>query len=101
MAEVYYCGFAPHNPLGPVNTIVSAHVAAASPNFVALEICTYPPEWTRGLVSEPVELADGYLELSDAPGWGVELDLELCRAHPYRPHALPARRHPSGAVADW
>jgi galactonate dehydratase len=101
MAEVYYCGFAPHNPLGPINTIVSAHVATASPNFVALEVCLYPPEWTRELISEPLEFADGYLELSDRPGWGVELDVELCRVHPYEPHKLPILEHQSGAVADW
>jgi galactonate dehydratase len=101
MAEVYYCGFAPHNPLGPVNTIVSAHVGMASPNFVALETCLYPPEWTRELLMEPLRIADGYLELSDAPGWGIELDVELCRGHPYRPYKLPLLRHPSGAVGDW
>ena len=101
MAEVYYCGFAPHNPLGPVNTIVSAHVGMASPNFVALETCLYPPEWTRNLLSEPLAFRDGYLELSDAPGWGVELDVELCRAHPYAPYKLPILEHPSGAIADW
>jgi galactonate dehydratase len=101
MGEVYYCGFAPHNPLGPVNTVVSAHVATASPNFVALEVCLYPPEWTRDLLREPIEFVGGYLELSDAPGWGIELDVELCRAHPYRPYTLPILRHPGGAVADW
>jgi galactonate dehydratase len=101
MAEVYYCGFAPHNPLGPINTIVSAHVGMASPNFVALELCLYPEDWTRALLTEPLELAGGYLQLSDKPGWGVELDVELCRAHPYRPHKLPILRHPGGAVADW
>jgi galactonate dehydratase len=101
MAEVYYCGFAPHNPLGPVNTIVSAHVGMASPNFVALETCVYPPEWTRELLTEPLRIANGYLELSDAPGWGVELDVELCRRHPYRPYKLPLLQHPSGAIGDW
>jgi galactonate dehydratase len=101
MGEVYSCGFAPHNPLGPVNTIVSAHVAMASPNFVALEICLYADEWTRDLLTEPLHFADGYLELSDRVGWGVELDIELCRGHPYKPHRLPILRHPSGAVADW
>jgi galactonate dehydratase len=101
MAEVYYCGFAPHNPLGPINTIVSAHVAMASPNFVALEVCLYAPDWTRDLLSEPLEFVDGYLELSDRPGWGVELDVELCRRHPYAPHKLPLLRHPGGAIADW
>ncbi len=101
MAEVYFCGFAPHNPLGPVNTIVSAHVAMASPNFVALEICLYAPDWTRELLTEPLAFTDGYLELSDKPGWGVELDFELCRAHPYKPSKLPLLQHPSGAIADW
>jgi galactonate dehydratase len=101
MAEVYYCGFAPHNPLGPVNTIVSAHVGTASPNFVALEICMYPPDWARALLTEPLEFQDGYLVLSDEPGWGVELDVELCRAHPYAPYKLPLLEHPSGAIADW
>jgi galactonate dehydratase len=101
MAEVHYCGFAPHNPLGPVNTVVSAHVGMASPNFVALEVCVYPPGWTRGLITEPLELRDGYLALSERPGWGVELDLELCAAHPYRPYKLPILEHPSGAIADW
>jgi galactonate dehydratase len=101
LGEVYYCGFAPHNPLGPVNTIVSAHVAMASPNFVALEICLYPPDWTRELITEPLEFENGFLELSDQPGWGVELDLELCRGHPYQPYKLPILEHPSGALADW
>jgi galactonate dehydratase len=73
----------------------------ASPNFVALEICLYAPDWTRELLIEPVALTDGYLELPDKPGWGVELDVELCRAHPYRPSKLPILQHPSGAVADW
>jgi galactonate dehydratase len=101
LGEVYFCGFAPHNPLGPVNTIASAHVAMASPNLVALEICFYAEEWTRGLLTEPLEYLGGYLELSDKPGWGVELDVELCRAHPYKPHKLPILEHPSGAIADW
>jgi galactonate dehydratase len=101
MGEVHYCGFAPHNPLGPINTIVSAHVAMASPNFIALEVCLYPPEWTKELLHEPLAIRDGWLELSDAPGWGVELDVERCRAHPYAPYKLPILAHPSGAVADW
>jgi galactonate dehydratase len=101
MGEVYYCGFAPHNALGPVNTIISAHVAMASPNFVALETCLYAPEWTRDLLTEPLEFVHGHLELSAKPGWGVELDVELCRAHPYKPYKLPLLQHPSGAIADW
>ena len=101
MAEVYFCGFAPHNPLGPVNTVVSAHVAMASPNFVALEVCFYADDWTRELLIEPLEFVGGYVQLSEKPGWGIELDVDLCRAHPYKPYRLPVLHHPSGAIADW
>jgi galactonate dehydratase len=102
LAEAHHAGLAPHNPLGPVNTVASAHVALAAPNFVALELLVgYYPDWTRDLVREPPRIADGFLELGREPGLGIEVDLELCRAHPYQPRPLPLLRYPDGAVADW
>jgi L-alanine-DL-glutamate epimerase-like enolase superfamily enzyme len=52
-------------------------------------------------VTEPLSFSDGYLELSAKPGWGIEVNAELCRAHPYAPYRLPILEHPSGAIADW
>lgn len=102
LAEAHHAGLAPHNPLGPVNTVASAHVALAAPNFVALEILVgHYPDWTRELVREPPRTVDGHLELGREPGLGIELDLGLCRAHPYQPRPLPLLRYPDGAVADW
>jgi galactonate dehydratase len=102
MAEAYHVGLAPHNPLGPVNTVASAHLALAAPNFVALELLVgYYPDWTRELVRDPPRIADGFLELGREPGLGIELDLDLCRRHPYQPRPLPLLRHEDGAVADW
>src|SRR4029453_14602196 len=75
MGEVAYAGLAPHNPLSPVNGIASAHVAMASPNFVALEGVVDNPPWTTEILGTPLALGDGWLELSDAPGLGIELDL--------------------------
>jgi galactonate dehydratase len=99
--EIYHAGFAPHNPLSPVNTVASAHVALASPNFVALEWVFDNPPWTSSILTEPLRIENGWLDPPRGPGLGIELDLEACRAHPYEPVDLPPFWHPDGAVADW
>ena len=37
MAETYYMGVAPHNPLGPIATAVAIQLDAAIPNFMCQE----------------------------------------------------------------
>jgi galactonate dehydratase len=101
LGETIYAGFAPHNPLSPVNTVASAHVGMATPSFVALEHVVDNPPWTPEILTEPLAIRNGTLELPKGPGLGIELDLDACRAHPYRPVDLPAFRQADGAVADW
>ena len=101
LGELCYAGFAPHNPLSPVNTVASAHVAMAAPNFVALEWVVDNPAWTLAVLTEPLAIAGGVLELHAGPGLGIELDLDVCSAHPYRPIDLPSFWQRDGAVADW
>lgn len=72
MGEVYYTGFAPHNPLGPVNLAASIQVSATTPNFIAQEQITLG----EGLIKQPFQLKNGYLDLPTGPGLGVELDEE-------------------------
>jgi galactonate dehydratase len=74
MAEAHYLTMAPHNPLGPVSTAVSAQFAISTPNFLILE---YQPDSegpSRNLVLKTFLLRDGYLEVPDAPGLGIELN---------------------------
>jgi galactonate dehydratase len=101
MGEVAYAGLGPHNPLSPVNGIASAHVGMASPNFVALEWVVDNPPWTQAVLTRPAAIQDGWLELPERPGLGIELDLDVCREHPYRAVDLPPFWHADGAVADW
>ena len=37
MAEAHYVKVAPHNPMGPLATMVNVHFAASTPNFLILE----------------------------------------------------------------
>lgn len=101
MAEINYAGLAPHNPLGPVNTMASAHVAMATPNFVALEYLYNRPEYEATLADGPLPVQDGWLTLSGRPGLGIDLDIDACRAHPYQPTDLPSWWNDDGSVADW
>jgi galactonate dehydratase len=90
-AEANCLTVAPHNPLGPVATAVCVHFAASTPNFLILE---YSDPGTSGprreMVLEPMKFKDGYLEIPDAPGLGIELDLKAIQKYPPRPW----RRHP-------
>ncbi len=83
LAEAEYVTVAPHNPLGPVSTAASAQLAATLPGFVVLEHVPDNEGPLRDLVVAPYRVVDGYLELPDAPGLGIELNEEYCRAHPY------------------
>ena len=106
MAEVYYAGLAPHNPLGPVSTAACVQVDFASPNFVIQEIVDPEdnPE-AMELVVEPLPVVDGHILPPEKPGIGVEVDEAACaRRQPdfssraSNPYSV---RHEDGGVADF
>ena len=74
IAEAHYVTIAPHNPMGPVATAVNVHFAAATPNFKILEyISPLSNEW-KDWVDDPYLPKDGYLELRDRPGLGIDVN---------------------------
>jgi len=76
IAEAHYVTVAPHNPMGPVATAVNVHFAAATPNFKILEyILPLNNEW-KNWVDDPYLPKDGYLELRDRPGLGIDVNEE-------------------------
>lgn len=84
-AEANCLTIAPHNPLGPVATAVCVHFAASTPNFVILEYSEPVSGPLREMVLEPMKLVDGYLQIPDAPGLGIELDLDAIQKYPPKP----------------
>ena len=85
MAEAHYVTVAPHNPMGPLATMVNVHFAASTPNFLILE---YHPDDTpprKDLIKDPILVKDGYLEIPEKPGWGYEVNEEAFRHYPPKP----------------
>jgi L-alanine-DL-glutamate epimerase-like enolase superfamily enzyme len=74
LADTYFVPVAPHNMVGPVATIASAHVCLCVPNFMILEYQLGDVPYIDELISSPVPIRDGALHLTDVPGLGVKLD---------------------------
>ena len=82
MADAYEVNVAPHNFYGHLSTLMSAQFCAALPNFRIMEIDIDDVPWKDELVTHPPEIEDGYLVVSDRPGWGADVNEEAVRAHP-------------------
>ncbi len=79
MAEADYLTVAPHNPLGPVSTAIAVQFSASIPNFLILEYRIDSEGPSRDLVREPLKLIDGYVQIPDVPGLGIELNEQAFR----------------------
>ena len=83
MASAERVGFAPHNAAGPVMTAAALQVDAVTPAFAIQETFEdfFHPDWGRELLVDPLRIEDGYIEIPDRPGIGVELDEDVLREH--------------------
>jgi len=85
LAEAYHLPVAPHNPNSPLSTIISGHLCASIPNFLALEF--FPSErevpWADRVMTPPLTslVKEGHLTLPAGPGWGVDIDEEQVARH--------------------
>ena len=90
LAQAHGSYIAPHQSGGPVATAVCLQLAACVPNFLIQEhFDPFNDPWTRDLVTwaPTLDPANGHLSLPTAPGLGLDLNLEVVRAHPYDPKA--------------
>ena len=85
LAEAHYVSVVPHNPCGPVANAVNAHFALSTQNFEVLEYHPDTEGTRREILQEPVPLVDGFLEVSDVPGLGIELNWEFIAGQEYTP----------------
>src|SRR6476620_3533725 len=101
-SEAHYGDLMPHNPLGPVCTAATVHLAAAVPNFAWAE-CRETPGEADGRQESPIfvnrPLLDGArYKVPDAPGLGIDIDMaKLADAAPPRRFEFPRLKRADGS----
>lgn len=101
LAETHAVALAPHNPLGPIATMVNQHLGFSTPNFLIQEVMRSDVAWRDDVVSGQLVIEGGYVQLPHAAGWGVTVDEAEARRHPYVPEPQLAPTHTDGSVRDW
>lgn len=97
-------GVALHQAGSPVVAMANAHSAMAMENFIALEMHSVDNPWWNDLVEMVGQGGDiiknGYVEVNDAPGLGLELNEEAIEEHLAKDSERRAAVYPKGAFED-
>ena len=110
-AEAHYIDLMPHNPLGPICTAATIHLAAAVPNFAWLEVRVTQSEnlyyGKNGINDADVlfpnqpRLVGTSFPVPDTPGLGIELDEQVAQQHTWKFWEAPHFRRQDGSVTNW
>jgi len=110
MAEAYDVALAPHCPLGPIALAACLQVDAVASNALiqeqSLGIHYSESSDVLDYLADPAvfEFDEGYVDLPDEPGLGVDIDLarvdSAAESTDVDWHS-PVWRHEDGSVAEW
>jgi galactonate dehydratase len=91
MADAHFGMIAPHSAQGPVCSAACVQLNTSLPNFLIHEIFDeFNEPWEREIVTNPVHVVNGYIDIPERPGLGVDLNIEEILKHPYQQEcALP------------
>ena len=101
LCDTFGVSMAPHNPLGPIATMVNIHLGFATPNFLIQEVMRADVPWRDAVISGVTPIMDGHVAPSQAPGIGVEINFAAAAKHPYQEVRPVQWYQPDGSVADW
>ena len=103
--EAHYVDLMPHNPLGPICTAASIHLAAAVPNFSWLEYNRSKfrpaPQIELDLFPKSPVLEGSFFPVTDTPGIGIEVDEKLLGREEFRYWNPPVLRRQDGSFTNW
>jgi galactonate dehydratase len=84
LAEASQAYIALHQAQSPLNTAINAHIHTSLPNFLIQECFDdFLEPWAFEIMQGVPRVTNGYLEPSNKPGLGVELDDVEMAKHPY------------------
>ncbi len=101
LCDTYGVTMAPHNPLGPIATMVNVHLGLTTPNFLIQEVMRSDVSWRSEVFTGVPEIKDGHIYPPTAPGIGVEMDEKEAEKHPFVSGNPVQWFHNDGSVADW
>lgn len=82
IAEVFNAQVAPHLYAGPIEWAANIQLAASIPNLLIAETIETPFHTT--LVNGKIKVEDGYIQVSDEAGLGIEVNEKLAEENPYK-----------------
>ena len=81
LAESYELNIAPHNYYSHLSTMHSINLCASVPNVRIMEADIDDVPWKDEITGGPLDYTGGELQIPTKPGWGVDLDEDVARAH--------------------
>ena len=80
LAQTYYVPVAPHCVVSPIGMMSTVHMCASIPNFLCCEWhwINFPDLW-KNWVKEGEIIQKGYVNVTDKPGLGVEMNEDVAR----------------------
>src|SRR3990167_101258 len=102
LAEMYHVRTGCHGPtdVSPVTMAASLHFETAINNFGIQEYMRHTPE-TDAVFPHTYYFEKGHLNVTDAPGLGVDFDEKLAAEYPYERAYLPISRKLDGTMSSW
>jgi galactonate dehydratase len=91
MAEAQDMWVSPHCSVGPVALCAALHLDWSTPNaFIQENFAEFDVPWRNDLVFGWNPIHGGEFMLPEGPGLGIELNTEICAAHPYKKNSFPS-----------
>lgn len=101
MAETHLIKLLLHNPLGPVCTAASLHLALACDNAGPQEVLWPPESMLPDVFACDFAMRDGRLTLPTSPGLGVRFDRKAARRHPAEMTEPPHWHRRDGSFTNY
>jgi len=94
---------APHGApdLSPICLAAHMHLNIWTPNFGIQEFVGFGNDEIRQVFHHDLQLEDGMVYLSDAPGLGVDFNEKAAKEYPYKRSYLPVSRLQDGTLWNW
>ena len=78
----------PHSWTNAIAHAANAHFVAAIPNRVILETQYIDNAMLTDLVDNPIPVHQGYIDVPERPGLGIELNMDAVKSHPFTENGI-------------